>query len=138
MYKIVFGAYTPEKPAESHLFNVVYSAFLGVVNNPNRAANIEETRAAVLVLDAIDQITDLSGENTPQESRALKPLGGALILGDRALALLKRTTDAYVTTAQLAIARIAIQAKDRVDGAQPYTPPPVVVSPAEIPTEAAN
>ena len=119
-FQIAFAPYTPADTSSATLFSLVYGGFIGMVNNPNRAANIEDTRSAVQVLDAIEAVTDLSNANTAEETRSLKPAGGVLILSERALALLKKTTDAFVATAPYAIARLALQCKDMVDGATVY------------------
>lgn len=98
-------------------FVLLYQAFLGTADNPNRARSLEETRMAIKILDKLAKISDVKNANTTSETRMLKPGGGELVLEKPEHDLLKRCVDTYVGSVPFGMARSAIEMKDFLDGA---------------------
>jgi hypothetical protein len=96
---------------------MLYQAFLGTADNPNRSRNIEETRTSILVIDALAKVSDVVNTGQMNETRILKAEGGEVSLDEAAFKLLQRSVDAYVGQVQFAMAKSAMDMKDFVDAA---------------------
>jgi hypothetical protein len=116
-YALKFDPWSPEDQTSLVRFVLLYQAFLGTADSPNRSRSLEETRQAIKVLDGLADISDLMSAGTDSESRRLKQGGGTLIIDEVGLNLLKRSVEAYVGTVPFAMARTAMALKEFVDTA---------------------
>lgn len=116
-HTLQFGPWTEDAQVPAVQFALLYQAFLGSADNPNRARGLEETRAAIRVLDAMAEISELVNAGQPNETRLLKPAGGTLTLDLTGYGLLQRSLDAWVGTVPFAMAKIALDLKNFVDQA---------------------
>jgi hypothetical protein len=116
-FALQFGSWTDEAQGPAVQFALLYQAFLGAADNPNRARGLEETRAAISVLDAMAEISDLVNAGHPNETRLLKPEGGILTVDAVGHGLLQRSVDAWVGTVPFALAKVAMDVKMLVDHA---------------------
>lgn len=117
MRELLFAPWTATNLESNSLFAMIYGAFIGGVDNPNRARSIEETRHAIKVLEAFEAISDVKNEGTDQEARSLKEQGGSVILPQAAHALLSRCVTDWASTAPFAAAKLVMKVKDFVDSA---------------------
>lgn len=117
MHTLKFDPWTQDNQASLVRFVLLYQAFLGTADNPNRSRNIEETRQAIKILDAFSQISDLVNGGQPNETRLLKADGGELQIEEAGLGLLKKSVESWVGTVPFAMAKTAMDVKDFVDGA---------------------
>lgn len=116
-YTLKFDPWTQEDQTSLVRFVLLYQAFLGTADNPNRSRNIEETRQAILILDAFSSVSDLVNNGQPNETRILKPEGGELKIEEAGIGLLKRSVEAWVGTVPFAMAKTAMDVKTFVEDA---------------------
>lgn len=116
-HTLKFDAWTDDNQSSLVKFVLLYQAFLGTADNPNRARSLEETRHAIKILDGFSEISDVVNAGTMNESRVLKRDGGEIKVNDAELSLLKRSVETWVGTVPFAMARSAMELKDFVDGA---------------------
>lgn len=114
---ITFAPWTDDAQESLVLFVMLYTAFMGTADNPNRARSLEETRTALKVLEAIDAISETTNSGQPSEFRRLKDEGGVLVLDPTMWALLQRCVDAWVGSVPFAAAKQAMALKTLVDEA---------------------
>lgn len=98
-------------------FVMLYQAFLGTADNPNRSRSLEETRTAIMILDALSKVSDVVNAGQMNESRVLKAEGGEIQIDEAGMKLLQRSVDAYVGQVPFAAAKSALDMKDFVDAA---------------------
>lgn len=110
-----FAPWTDENQDSLVKFVLLYQAFLGTADNPNRSRNLEETRTALGILDAMSAISDVINPGTPKETRILKREGGELKLTDSELKLLQRFVDTYAGQVPFALAKTTLALKDELD-----------------------
>jgi hypothetical protein len=116
-FVLPFTAWTDDAQTPAVEFALLYQAFLGTADNPNRSRSLEETRSAIKVLDAFASISDHVNVGQPNETRLLNREGGELRLEADAHQLLQRAIDAWVGTVPFAMAKFALDLKQKVDGA---------------------
>lgn len=116
-FVLPFAAWTEDAQTPAVEFALLYQAFLGTADNPNRARNLEETRAALKVIDAFASISELVNVGQPNETRLLKQDGGDLRLEADGHQLLQRAVDAWVGLVPFAMAKLALDLKHKVDSA---------------------
>lgn len=116
---LVFKPWSVEDQKPSSDFMNLYWAFVGNADNPNRAKSIEETRAAIRILDAFDAISSRQPipDKPGQEVRILNTEGGSMNLNGDEYRLLQRCVEEFVGQAPLAMARGAMDLKGFVDNA---------------------
>jgi hypothetical protein len=117
MHTLKFDPWTQQDQTSLVRFVMLYQAFLGTADNPNRSRNIEETRTSILVIDALAKVSDVVNTGQMNETRILKAEGGEVSLDEAAFKLLQRSVDAYVGQVQFAMAKSAMDMKDFVDAA---------------------
>lgn len=116
-YTLKFDPWTPKEQTSLVRFVMLYQAFLGTADNPNRSRNIEETRMAISILDAFSKISNLVNAGQMNETRMLKEEGGELEIDEASMKLLQRSVDAYVAQVPFGAAKSAMDMKDFVDAA---------------------
>lgn len=114
---LTFDPWSEEDQTSLIRFVLLYQAFLGTADNPNRSRNLEETRQAIKILDAFSAISDVVNAGQPNETRMLKREGGSAEVDEAGHLLLKRAVEAWVGTVPFAMAKTAMDVKDFVDGA---------------------
>lgn len=116
-HTLKFDPWTQEDQKSLLRFVLLYQAFLGTTDNPNRARSLEETRLAIKILDHLAEISTVVNAGMQNEGRMLKAEGGAVELDDAAFQLIKRSVDSFVAAAPFSLAKSAIDLKDFVDSA---------------------
>lgn len=116
-HTLKFDPWSDENQASLVTFVLLYQAFLGTADNPNRSRSLEETRQAIHILDAFAAISDVRNAGTPNETRLLKLEGGALKVSESELQLLKRSVETYASQVPFALAKAAMDLKEFVDSA---------------------
>lgn len=114
-HTLKFAPWSQEDQKSLLHFVLLYQAFLGTADNPNRARSLEETRQAIKILDAFADISDVVNAGSANEGRILKADGGTLTLDEASLALIRRAVDSFVASVPFSLAKTAIELKDWVD-----------------------
>jgi hypothetical protein len=116
-YTLKFDPWTEQDQDSLVTFVLLYQAFLGTADNPNRSRSLEETRQSIHILDAISEVSNVVNAGSQNEGRILKKEGGEITLDEQELNLLKRCVDTYVGQVPFSIAKSAMKMKDFVDAA---------------------
>lgn len=117
MKTLTFKPWTETENESLAMFTVVYRAFLGMADNPNRAQGIQETRNAIKILDQFAAIADVVNAGTENEGLRLKKDGGTITLDDAQFTLLKRGVETWAGQVPFGLAKMAVEAVDFVDSA---------------------
>jgi hypothetical protein len=116
-YRLTFDPWSETDQSSLIKFVLLYQAFLGTADNPNRSRSLEETRQAIKILDLFASVSNVVNPGSPNENRLLMAGGGSISLTESEYSLIKRCVETYVAQVPFSIARSAMELQDFVESA---------------------